>query len=235
MLRVDRIAVEYGKTPALHEVSLEVSEGSIVAVIGGNGAGKTTLLKTVSGLLHPSRGTIAYLGKEIQRTPAHEVLQMGIAMVPEGRKIFGKMSVQRNLDMGAFTRTDPVEIGRNLDRVFRFFPRLKERLKQKAGTLSGGEMQMLAIGRAMMSNPRLLMLDEPSLGIAPNLVDRIFEVIAEINASEKLTILLVEQNVAESLSLAHRGYVIQTGRSVLSGTGKELLDSDLVRKAYLGM
>jgi len=235
VLRIDRIAVEYGKTPALHEVSLDVSEGSIVAVIGGNGAGKTTLLKTVSGLLHPSRGTIAYLGKEIQRTPAHQVLQLGIAMVPEGRKIFGKMSVQRNLDMGAFTRTDPVEIGRNLDRVFRFFPRLKERLKQQAGTLSGGEMQMLAIGRAMMSNPRLLMLDEPSLGIAPNLVDRIFEVIAEINASEKLTILLVEQNVAESLSLAHRGYVIRTGRSVLSGTGKELLDSDLVRKAYLGM
>ena len=160
---------------------------------------------------------------------------MGIALVPEGRKLFGKMSVRRNLDMGAYTRTDRVEIERNLERVFRFFPRLSERLSQQAGTLSGGEMQMLAIGRAMMSNPRLLMLDEPSLGIAPNLMDRIFEVIADLNAKENLTILLVEQNVSEALSLAHFGYVIQTGRTVLSGTGKALLDSDMVRKAFLGM
>lgn len=235
MLRVDRIAVGYGGVPAIHEVSLEVPEGSIVAVVGANGAGKTTLLKTVAGLLHPSRGSIAFRGTVIHQRPAHEVLRMGIALVPEGRKLFGKMSVDRNLEMGAYTRQDPAEIERNRERVFRFFPRLKERLKQRAGTLSGGEMQMLAIGRAMMSNPTLLMLDEPSLGIAPNLVDRIFEVIADINASEKLTILLVEQNVAESLSLASSGYVIQTGRTVLSGTGKELLDSDMVRKAYLGM
>jgi len=235
VLRVDRIAVEYGKTPAIYEASLDVPDGAIVAVVGGNGAGKTTLLKAVAGLLHPSRGSIAFRGTEIHRRPAHEVLRMGIAMVPEGRKIFGKMSVRRNLEMGAYTREDLAEIERNRERVFRFFPRLKERLKQQAGTLSGGEMQMLAIGRAMMSNPKLLMLDEPSLGIAPNLVDRIFEVIAEINATEKLTILLVEQNVVESLSLASSGYVIQTGRTVLSGTGKELLESDMVRKAYLGM
>jgi branched-chain amino acid transport system ATP-binding protein len=235
VLRVDRIAVAYGGVLAIHEVSLEVPEGAIVAVVGANGAGKTTLLKTVAGLMHPSRGTIAFRGTEIQRRPAHEVLRMGIALVPEGRKLFGKMSVERNLEMGAYTRGDPAEIERNRERVFRFFPRLKERLNQRAGTLSGGEMQMLAIGRAMMSNPTLLMLDEPSLGIAPNLVDRIFEVIAGINASEKLTILLVEQNVSESLSLASSGYVIQTGRTVLSGTGKELLDSDMVRKAYLGM
>jgi len=235
VLRIERIAVDYGGVPAIHDVSLNVPEGTIVAVGGANGAGKTTLLKTVAGLLHPSRGTITFQGKEIHRTPAHEVLKMGIALVPEGRKLFGKMSVRRNLDMGAYTRTDRAEVERNLERVFRFFPRLKERLSQQAGTLSGGEMQMLAIGRAMMSNPRLLMLDEPSLGIAPNLVDRIFEVITGINAAEKLTILLVEQNVVESLSLAHAGYVIQTGRTVLSGKAKELLDSDMVRKAYLGM
>jgi branched-chain amino acid transport system ATP-binding protein len=193
------------------------------------------MLKTVAGLLHPSKGTIAFDGKEIHRTPANEVLKMGVALVPEGRKLFGKMSVRRNLDMGAYTRRDRAEIDRNLERVFRFFPRLAERLSQQAGTLSGGEMQMLAIGRAMMSNPRLLMLDEPSLGIAPNLVDRIFEVIADLNVKENLTILLVEQNVSEALSLAHSGYVVQTGRTVLFGTGKQLLDSDTVRKAYLGM
>jgi branched-chain amino acid transport system ATP-binding protein len=193
------------------------------------------MLKTVAGLLHPSKGTIAFDGKDIHRTPANEVLKMGVALVPEGRKLFGKMSVRRNLDMGAYTRNDRGEIDRNLERVFRFFPRLSERLSQQAGTLSGGEMQMLAIGRAMMSNPRMLMLDEPSLGIAPNLVDRIFEVIADLNAKENLTILLVEQNLSEALALAQSGYVVQTGRTVLFGTGKQLLDSDLVRKAYLGM
>lgn len=235
MLRVDGIAVEYGGVPAVHEVSLHVPEGAIVAVVGANGAGKSTLLRTVAGLTHPSRGSIAFQGTEIHRRPPHEVLRMGIALVPEGRKLFGKMTVERNLEMGAYTRVDRDEIERNRERVFRFFPRLAERLRQRAGTLSGGEMQMLAIGRAMMSNPKLLMLDEPSLGIAPNLVDRIFEVIADINARERLTILLVEQNVAESLSLASSGYVIRTGRTVLSGTGRELLESDMVRKAYLGM
>lgn len=235
MLRIDRIAVDYDGVPAIHDVSIHVRQGSIVAVVGSNGSGKTTMLKTVAGLLHPSKGTIAFDGKDIHRTPANEVLKMGVALVPEGRKLFGKMSVRRNLDMGAYTRSDRGEIDRNLERVFRFFPRLSERLSQRAGTLSGGEMQMLAIGRAMMSNPRMLMLDEPSLGIAPNLVDRIFEVIADLNATENLTILLVEQNVSEALSLAQSGYVVQTGRIVLSGTGKQLLDSDLVRKAYLGM
>lgn len=235
MLRIDRIAVDYDGVPAIHDVSVHVPQGSIVAVVGSNGSGKTTMLKTVAGLLHPSKGTIAFDGKDIHRTPANEVLKMGVALVPEGRKLFGKMSVRRNLDMGAYTRSDRGEIDRNLERVFRFFPRLSERLSQRAGTLSGGEMQMLAIGRAMMSNPRMLMLDEPSLGIAPNLVDRIFEVIADLNATENLTILLVEQNVSEALSLAQSGYVVQTGRIVLSGTGKQLLDSDLVRKAYLGM
>ncbi|HEX2710332.1 MAG TPA: ABC transporter ATP-binding protein [Candidatus Deferrimicrobium sp.] len=235
MLRIDRIAVDYDGGPAIHDVSVHVPQGAIVAVVGSNGSGKTTMLKTVAGLLHPSKGTIAFDGKDIHRTPANEVLKMGVALVPEGRKLFGKMSVRRNLDMGAYTRSDRAEIGRNLERVFRFFPRLSERISQQAGTLSGGEMQMLAIGRAMMSNPRMLMLDEPSLGIAPNLVDRIFEVIADLNAKENLTILLVEQNVSEALSLAHSGYVVQTGRTVLFGTGKQLLDSDLVRKAYLGM
>lgn len=235
MLRIDRIAVDYDGVPAIHEITVRVPEGAIVAVVGSNGAGKTTMLKTVAGLLHPSKGTIAFEGEDISRAPAHEMPKMGIALVPEGRKLFGKMSVRRNLDMGAYTRADRAEIERNLERVFRFFPRLSERLSQRAGTLSGGEMQMLAIGRAMMSNPRLLMLDEPSLGIAPNLVDRIFEAVADLNAKENLTILLVEQNVSEALSLAHFGYVIQTGRTVLSDTGKALLDSDTVRKAFLGM
>jgi len=235
VLSIDRIAVDYDGVPAIHDITVRVPLGTIVAVVGSNGSGKTTMLKTAAGLLHPSKGTITFEGADISRTPAHEMPRMGIALVPEGRKLFGKMSVGRNLDMGAYTRTDRAEIERNLERVFRFFPRLSERLSQQAGTLSGGEMQMLAIGRAMMSNPRLLMLDEPSLGIAPNLVDRIFEVIADLNAKENLTILLVEQNVSEALSLAHFGYVIQTGRTVLSDTGKELLDSDMVRKAFLGM
>lgn len=235
MLNIDRIAVDYDGVPAIHDITVRVPEGTIVAVVGSNGSGKTTMLKTAAGLLHPSKGTVTFDGADISRTPAHEMPRMGIALVPEGRKLFGKMSVRRNLDMGAYTRTDRAEIERNLERVFRFFPRLSERLSQQAGTLSGGEMQMLAIGRAMMSNPRLLMLDEPSLGIAPNLVDRIFEVIADLNAKENLTILLVEQNVSEALSLAHFGYVIQTGRTVLSDTGKVLLDSDMVRKAFLGM
>lgn len=235
MLSIDRIAVDYDGVPAIHDITVRVPEGTIVAVVGSNGSGKTTMLKTAAGLLHPSKGTVTFDGADISRTPAHEMPRMGIALVPEGRKLFGKMSVRRNLDMGAYTRTDRAEIERNLERVFRFFPRLSERLSQQAGTLSGGEMQMLAIGRAMMSNPRLLMLDEPSLGIAPNLVDRIFEVIADLNAKENLTILLVEQNVSEALSLAHFGYVIQTGRTVLSDTGKVLLDSDMVRKAFLGM
>lgn len=235
MLSIDRIAVDYDGVPAIHDITVRVPEGTIVAVVGSNGSGKTTMLKTAAGLLHPSKGTVTFDGADISRTPAHEMPRMGIALVPEGRKLFGKMSVRRNLDMGAYTRTDRAEIERNLERVFRFFPRLSERLSQQAGTLSGGEMQMLAIGRAMMSNPRLLMLDEPSLGIAPNLVDRIFEVIAALNAKENLTILLVEQNVSEALSLAHFGYVIQTGRTVLSDTGKVLLDSDMVRKAFLGM
>jgi branched-chain amino acid transport system ATP-binding protein len=235
VLSIDRIAVDYDGVPAIHDITVRVPEGAIVAVVGSNGSGKTTMLKTAAGLLHPSKGTITFEGADISRTPAHEMPKMGIALVPEGRKLFGKMSVRRNLDMGAYTRNDRVEIERNLERVFRFFPRIPERLSQQAGTLSGGEMQMLAIGRAMMSNPRLLMLDEPSLGIAPNLVDRIFEVIADLNAKENLTILLVEQNVSEALSLAHFGYVIQTGRTVLSDTGKALLDSDMVRKAFLGM
>lgn len=235
MLSIERIAVDYDGVPAIHDITVRVPEGTIVAVVGSNGSGKTTMLKTAAGLLHPSKGTVTFEGADISRTPAHEMPRMGIALVPEGRKLFGKMSVRRNLDMGAYTRTNREEIERNLERVFRFFPRLSERLSQQAGTLSGGEMQMLAIGRAMMSNPRLLMLDEPSLGIAPNLVDRIFEVIADLNAKENLTILLVEQNVSEALSLAHFGYVIQTGRTVLSDTGKALLDSDMVRKAFLGM
>ncbi len=235
MLRIDGLAVSYAGVPALHDVSLAVPKGAIVAVVGSNGAGKTTMLKTVAGLLHPDRGSIVYEGREISRTPPHEIVRMGISLVPEGRRLFGKMSVDRNLAMGAYARRAAAEVARNRDRVFHYFPRLAERLRQRAGTLSGGEMQMLAIGRALMASPSLLLLDEPSLGIAPKLVDRIFEILGEINRAEGITVLLVEQNVVESLSLAHAGYVIRTGRTVLHGTGKDLLDSETVRKAYLGM
>ena len=234
MLKVDKIKVCYDEVPALHEVSFEVEEGQIVAIIGSNGAGKTTILKTISGLLHPVSGSIEFEGVRIDRYPTHIVTGMGIAHVPEGRRIFSRMNVLENLYLGAYTRKSEEERKKALKHVFELFPILEERQTQRAGTLSGGEQQMLAIARGLMSRPKLLMLDEPSLGLMPMLVTKLFETIKRIN-EEGTTILLVEQNVREALELADRAYVLMTGNIVLEGTGKELLETDLVKKAYLGM
>jgi len=234
VLKVDKIKVCYDEVPALHEVSFEVEEGQIVAIIGSNGAGKTTILKTISGLLHPVSGSIEFEGVRIDRYPTHIVTGMGIAHVPEGRRIFSRMNVLENLYLGAYTRKSEEERKKALKHVFELFPILEERQTQRAGTLSGGEQQMLAIARGLMSRPKLLMLDEPSLGLMPMLVTKLFETIKRIN-EEGTTILLVEQNVREALELADRAYVLMTGNIVLEGTGKELLETDLVKKAYLGM
>ena len=231
ILKVDNINVFYGKIHALKDVSLEVNEGEIVALIGANGAGKSTTLKTVSGLLRTTTGGISFDGGDISKTPAHKLVKSGLAHVPEGRHIFQQLTVMSNLELGAFTRgkADPADI----EKVFTHFPRLQERKNQIAGTLSGGEQQMLAIGRAMMSRPKLLMLDEPSMGLAPILVDQIFEIIAELHKAGT-TILLVEQNANKALEIADRAYVMESGRITLTGTGRELAESDSVRKAYLG-
>ncbi len=234
MLKVSHIRVCYDQVPAIHDVSFQIEEGEIVSIVGANGAGKSTLLKTISGLLHPTLGQIEFLGQRIDRWPAHRIVALGISHVPEGRRIFQYMTVQRNLRVGAYTQKSEELREESLTRIFEIFPVLKERWKQKAGTLSGGEQQMLAIARGLMSRPRLLMLDEPSLGLMPTLVTQVFDTIRRINA-EGTTILLVEQNVREALELAHRAYVLQTGAIVLEGTGEELLKSDLVRKAYLGI
>ena len=232
MLKAEDLNVYYGPIHAVKGVSFEVSEGEIVTLIGANGAGKSTTLKTVSGLMHSRGGKIEFLGKSIAGTPAHKIVQQGIAHVPEGRRIFTLMTVEENLDMGAFTASgDTVEADK--ERVFELFPRLKERRRQIAGTLSGGEQQMLAMGRALMSSPKLLMLDEPSMGLAPILVEQVFDIITELHRSGT-TILLVEQNAEMALAIADRAYVMETGRITLSGTGKELAESDEVRKAYLG-
>jgi branched-chain amino acid transport system ATP-binding protein len=231
MLTVDDIEVRYGAIRALKGVSFEVREGEIVALLGANGAGKTTTQKTVSGMLRPSLGAISYEGDRIDGIPAHELIHLGICHVPEGRHVFPRMTVAENLEMGAFRfrRTDQAD----LERVLTLFPRLRERLKQYGGTLSGGEQQMLAIGRALMSKPRLLLLDEPSMGLAPLIVAQIFDIIREINKAG-VTVLLVEQNASQALALADRGYVLETGEIVLTGTGAELLADDRVRAAYLG-
>jgi branched-chain amino acid transport system ATP-binding protein len=232
LLSVEEVHTYYGHIHALQGISLEVRRGEIVTLIGANGAGKTTTLKTISGLLHPRRGAVRYDGREISRTPAHQLVRLGIGHAPEGRRIFPRLTVLENLQMGAFTR-DQRTIGPDLERVFTLFPRLRERVHQPGGTLSGGEQQMLAIGRALMSRPRLLLLDEPSLGLAPILVQQVFATIREIN-EQGVTILLVEQNAHQALSLAHRGYVLQTGQVVLSGTAAELRENEMVRKVYLG-
>ena len=232
MLRLDGLDVYYGEIHALRGVALEVREREIVALLGNNGAGKSTTLKTVSGLLRPRRGTITLEGRPLAGVAAHEVVARGIAHVPEGRRIFNRLSVRENLSMGAYLRRDRGIAG-DLDRVFDLFPRLKERIAQVAGTLSGGEQQMLAIGRALMANPRLLLLDEPSMGLAPVLVEQIFATIDSINR-QGTTILLVEQNAAMALSIAHRGYVIETGSIVLAGSAAELAGNADVRRAYLG-
>ena len=233
MLKIDNIHVYYGAIHALKGVSLEVHKGEIVTLIGANGAGKSTTLRTVSGLLAPKSGAIHFLGENIAGMPAHEIVKHGISQVPEGRRIFAEMSVQENLEMGAFTRKDKAGVEKDFEIVYNRFPRLKERRKQQAGTLSGGEQQMLAMGRALMSRPKLLLLDEPSMGLAPLLIKEIFSIIEDINR-EGTTVLLVEQNANMALSIAHRAYVMETGRITLQGAAKELAASEDVRKAYLG-
>lgn len=233
MLKVTDLRAAYGKIEALKGISLEVREGEIVTLIGANGAGKSTTLKTISGQLHPKTGSITFEGENIGGVRPHLVTGKGIIQVPEGRRIFSRMTVMENLDMGAFLRKDKDGVKADLDHVFELFPRLKERAAQKGGTLSGGEQQMLAMGRAMMSKPRLLMLDEPSMGLAPVVVETIFEIIQKLNA-DGITILLVEQNANMALAIANRGYVLETGEIALSGPGRELLANEAVRKAYLG-
>jgi branched-chain amino acid transport system ATP-binding protein len=234
MLRVADIEVRYDEIPALRGISLQVNEGEIVSVIGSNGAGKSTLLKAISGLLHPAAGTIKFLEEDITKRQAYDIVARGMSHVPEGRLVFGKMNVLDNLLLGAYTRRQQGEIDAALEQVFTMFPRLQERRLQKSETLSGGEQQMLAIARGLMSRPKLLLLDEPSLGLMPKLVDEIFDVVLRLR-TEGLTVLLIEQNVFEALEVADRAYVLQTGRIVLEGTGKELLSNDGIRKAYLGI
>ncbi len=235
MLEVDNIHVCYDGVPALYGVSFRVEEGEIVSIVGSNGAGKSTILRTVSSLLRPTQGEIRMNGESLTALRPHEVVLRGIAHVPEGRRLFNRQSIKDNLTLGAFTKKSQADREEVLEKVFSVFPILKNRLGQLAGTLSGGEQQMLAIARALMLKPRLLMLDEPSLGIAPKLVDEIFETLKEINEKQKITILLVEQHVHEALELADRAYVLQTGRVVMEGTGQELLQSDAIQKAYLGI
>lgn len=233
MLKIDNIDVYYGAIHALKGISLEVNEGEIVTLIGANGAGKSTTLRTISGLLKPKAGSITFLGQNIVGVRAHEIVKKGISQVPEGRRVFAEMTVMENLDLGAFVRKDKAGIQQDLKHVFELFPRLEERKNQSAGTLSGGEQQMLAMGRALMSRPKLLLLDEPSMGLAPLLIKEIFNIIVDINKSGT-TVLLVEQNANMALSIANRAYVLETGRITLSGKAQDLAASEDVRKAYLG-
>lgn len=233
MLTIKNLNVYYGAIHAVKDLNMEVGDGEIVTLIGSNGAGKSTTLHTISGLIKPKTGSILYKGEEIVGVPAHKLVGRGLVQVPEGRHVFAEMTVMENLDMGAYLRTDKDGIARDKEKVFEKFPQLKERISQTAGTLSGGEQQMLAMGRALMSRPQLLILDEPSMGLAPLLVREIFSIIKEIN-SEGTTVLLVEQNANMALSIADRAYVLETGRVVLSGTAAELAASEAVQKAYLG-
>ena len=232
MLKVEGLNVYYGSIHAIKGVSFEVNQGEIVTMIGANGAGKSTTLQTVSGLLHSRTGSIEFLGENLMGVPAHKVVAKGLAQVPEGRRVFLQMTVEENLEMGAYTRSGG-DIDADLEKVYAYFPRLMERRRQIAGTLSGGEQQMLAMGRALMSRPKLLMLDEPSMGLAPILVEQIFKIIQTLHEAGT-TILLVEQNAQAALSIADRGYVLETGKIVTSGTGTELLASPEIKKAYLG-
>jgi len=233
LLQVNDIHTYYGAIQALHGVSLYVDEGEIVSLIGANGAGKSTMLNTICGILRPRKGSILLAGEPIQELPPHQIVMRGVSQSPEGRRVFGRLNVTENLEMGAFARSDKAAIRRDMDRVFELFPRLKERARQVAGTLSGGEQQMLAIGRSLMANPRLLLLDEPSMGLAPILVEAIFDTIREINGLGT-TILLVEQNALMALSIAQRGYVLETGEIVLHDSAAALQENEMVRKAYLG-
>lgn len=234
VLEVKDLVVNYGMIAALHGVSITVRQGDIVTLIGGNGAGKTTTLRAISGLLRPRSGVISYCGESLNGVPPHRVVRRGLAQVPEGRMVFANLTVRENLELGAFLRRDKPGIERDCEFVYSIFPRLKERLSQTAGTLSGGEQQMLAIGRALMSKPSFLMLDEPSLGIAPLLVKTIFEKIVEINKQQGITILLVEQNANLALEISHYGYVLETGRIILAAPSRELKANPKVKKAYLG-
>jgi branched-chain amino acid transport system ATP-binding protein len=231
-LRLENVHAYYGRIHALQGITIDVGRGEIVTLLGTNGAGKTTTLRTISGLMHPREGRVLLGGRDVSQVPAHALVSSGVAHAPEGRRIFSRLTVLENLQMGGYTRTRP-EIAEDVDRVTTLFPRLKERIGQRGGTLSGGEQQMLAIGRALMTRPQILLLDEPSLGLAPILVQQIFEIIQEING-RGMTILLVEQNAAQALAVAHRGYVLQTGHVVLSGSSAELAANETVRKAYLG-
>lgn len=234
MLEVKGIDVSYDDVPVLHQVSFEVQEGEIVALVGANGAGKTTTLKTISGLLHPRSGDVEFMGTAIHKLAPHDIVSHGLIQIPEGRKIFPSLTVRENLELGSYTRPAKARRAETMGRVFELFPILEERQKQVAGTLSGGEQQMLAIGRGLMSLPKLLMLDEPSLGLAPLVVTQIFEVLQEINEAG-MTVLLVEQNVFHTLTMADRGYVLENGRIVLQGEGEQLLKNEHVKTAYLGI
>ena len=234
LLELKGVDAFYGRIQALRKMSIDVEKGEVVALIGSNGAGKTTTLRTISGLMHPQAGTIRFDGREITSAGPSKIVELGISQSPEGRRLFPRMSVIDNLLMGAYTRNDRPGINSDMERIYTLFPRLKERRSQIAGTLSGGEQQMLAMGRALMARPKVLMLDEPSLGLAPILVETIFSIIREIN-SQGTTVLLVEQNAHKALEVAHRGYVLETGSIVKTGTGQQLLASEDVQKAYLGM
>ena len=233
MLEIKDLEVCYGMIQAIKGISFEVGEGEVIALIGANGAGKTTTLHTISGLIAPKSGTVTFEGKDITRTPAHKIVSCGIAQVPEGRRVFASLSVYQNLKMGAYTRSDKGEIEETLQMVYERFPRLKERKNQPAGTLSGGEQQMLAMGRALMSKPRIILMDEPSMGLSPIFVNEIFDIIKSVSAGGT-TVLLVEQNAKKALSIADRGYVLETGKIVLAGKAEDLLNDESVKKAYLG-
>jgi branched-chain amino acid transport system ATP-binding protein len=235
MLHVERIKVSYDGVPALHEVSFRVEPGQIVSIVGANGAGKSTILKSISSLLRLDQGSISFEDRRIDQIPPHQVVDRGIAHVPEGRRLFARLTVNQNLTLGAYTRKSPQHREATLKTIFKLFPVLEERQQQRAGTLSGGEQQMLAIARGLMSKPKLLLLDEPSMGIMPKLITEIFEMIQRLNREEKLTILLVEQNVQEALEVAHYAYVLQTGRIMMEGKPAELLETDMIKKAYLGL
>jgi branched-chain amino acid transport system ATP-binding protein len=234
LLELQDVHSYYGNIHALKGISLTVDKGEIVTLIGANGAGKSTTLRTISGIIKPRQGAVKLAGERIDELPAHKVVERGVLQSPEGRRIFPRLSVQENLEMGAFTRTDKDGIAKDMERVFGLFPRLKERATQKGGTLSGGEQQMLAIGRALMGRPKVLLLDEPSMGLAPVLVEQIFSIIKDIN-TQGITILLVEQNALMALGIAHRGYVLQTGQIVLADSAQGLSENETVQKAYLGM
>lgn len=233
MLEIRDLEVFYGMIQAIKGVSFEVNEGEVIALIGANGAGKTTVLHTITGLLEAKRGTVTFDGKDITKVPAHKIVSMGMAHVPEGRRVFANLTVYQNLKMGAYTRKDKTEIEETLKTVYKRFPRLEERQSQLAGTLSGGEQQMLAMGRALMSHPRILLMDEPSMGLSPIFVNEIFDIIKKVSAGGT-TVLLVEQNAKKALSISDRGYVLETGRIVLEGKSDELLNNDSIKKAYLG-